>query len=76
LIVRLCEQREGAVGVSCGAAAGVGDVLVAGESVAAGGEVAQGGHHRRSVAGADLGQVLSERDIADPVQRLDPPVPP
>jgi hypothetical protein len=57
------------------AAAGVGDVVVTGQSVAADGEVAQGGHGRGPVVGTDLGQVLAEGDIADPVQRLDPPVP-
>ena len=51
--------------VSGGAAAGVADVGVAGKSVAADGEVAQAGHHRWSAAGAVLGEVLAEGDIAD-----------
>jgi hypothetical protein len=35
----------------------------------------EAGHHCRAVAGADLGQVLAEGHVADPVQCLDPPVP-
>ena len=63
------------LGCRAGATAGRGDVVVAGEPVAADGEVAQGGHDCGAPAGADLGQVFSEGDVADPVQRLDLPVP-
>jgi hypothetical protein len=55
--------------------AGLGDLCGAGQPVAADGEVAQGGHVGGPVAGADLGQVLAEGDVADPVQCLDLPVP-
>ena len=40
------------------------------------GEVAQAGHGSWAVAGAGLGGVLGEGDIADVVQRLDAPVAP
>ena len=57
-------------------AAGGGDVGCAVEPVQADGEVAQGGHHGGTGAGADLGVVLGDDDVADPVQPiLDVPVP-
>ena len=57
-------------------AAGGGDVGGAVESVGADGEVAQGRHDGGAVAGADLGVVFGEDDVADPVQPVfDGPVP-
>ena len=54
---------------------GRGDVGGAGPAVRADDEVAQGGHDRGAVAGADLGEVLGEGDVADLVQPvLDAPV--
>lgn len=44
-----------------------GDVVGAVTAVAADREVAQDGHHGRAVAGSDLGQVLTEGAVADPV---------
>src|SRR4051795_2899008 len=53
-----------------------GDVGGAAEAVQADCEVAQGGHDLRAGSDADLGQVLGEGDVADPVQAvLDLPVP-
>ena len=76
MILQLCEQGEGAVGVPGGTATDASDVALAGEAVAADGEVAQGGHDRGSVGSAGLGQVLFEGDVADAVQLvLDAPVP-
>ena len=40
------------------------------------GKVAQAGHGTRGGAGADLGGILGEGDIAEVVQRLDAPVAP
>ena len=68
MILRLCEQCEGPIWVSSGATAGAGDVAGASQAVTADREVSQGGHDRGPVAGADLGKVLAEGDIADPVQ--------
>ncbi|MGH3586800.1 MAG: hypothetical protein ACRDQ0_10800, partial [Pseudonocardia sp.] len=54
-----------------------GDVRGAGEAVQADRDVPQGGHDLRPGAGLDLGGVLGEGDVADPVQAvLDLPVPP
>jgi hypothetical protein len=62
--------------VAADVTAGGGDVGFPGESVHADGKVAQCGHHGRAGAGADLGVVLGEDDVADPVQPiLDVPVP-
>lgn len=56
--------------------AGGSDVGCAGESVQAGGEIAQSGHLGGTGPGADLGVVLGEDDVSDPVQPvLDGPVP-
>jgi len=57
------------VGVMSG---GLGDVGPAGQAEQADGGVAQGRHHVGRVAGADLGAVLIEGDIADPVQPVRP----
>jgi hypothetical protein len=48
--------------------AGDSDGGVAVEAVTADGEVAQAGHDGRPVSGADLGMVLGEGHVADPVQ--------
>ena len=61
--------------VACGVPQCPGDG-VSGEAQDADGEVAQAGHDMGSVAGAYLGEVFSEGDVADPVQLvLDLPVP-
>ena len=49
-------------------AAGGGDVGGPDESVDADGEVAQGRHDRGAIAGAHLGVIFGEDDVADPVQ--------
>ena len=55
---------------------GGGDVGGAGEAVQADRQVAQGGHDLWAGAGADLGEVFGEGDVADRVQGvLDLPVP-
>jgi hypothetical protein len=62
--------------VAADVAAGGGDVGCAGESVQADGEIAQSAHYGGTGAGADLGMILGEDDVADPVQAvLDAPVP-
>src|SRR4029450_4763268 len=61
-------------GVAGVAAQGGGDVAVAAGTQDADGEVAQAGHGPWGGAGAGLGGVLGEGDIADVVQRLDGPV--
>jgi hypothetical protein len=56
--------------------AAMGDIGGGGDTVQAVHEIAHGGHHCRTGAGAELGVVLGEHDIADPVQAiLDVPVP-
>jgi hypothetical protein len=56
--------------VAADVAAGGGDVGCSGEPVEAEGEVAQGGHDGGAGPGADLGVVLGEDDVADPVQAV------
>jgi len=70
LISPLCDQSDGAGGVSGDVSASGGDVGGAGEAVQTDREVAQGGHDAGSVAGADLGVVFGEGDVADPVQAV------
>src|SRR2546430_417111 len=48
----------------------LGDVAAAGDSQAPDGEVAQAGESVRAVAGSDLGAILVEGNIPDPVQRV------
>src|SRR6266487_5814827 len=69
------KQWQDSGGVAGVAAQRLGDVAVAAGAQDADGEVAQAGHGPGCVAGADLGGVLGEGDIADVVQRLDAPVP-
>ena len=49
---------------------GLGDVGGTGQAEKADGKVAQGGHDAGAVAGADLGAVLVEGDVTDPVQAV------
>ena len=53
---------------------GCGDGGDAGQAQCGDGEVAQRGHDLGCVAGADLGAVLVEEVVADPVQGFDAPV--
>src|SRR5674476_604678 len=54
---------------------GCGDVSGLGQAQDGDREVAQAGHDAGAVAGADLGQVLAERHVADPMESvLDGPV--
>src|SRR5664280_1681572 len=54
---------------------GCGDVNGLGQAQDGDREVAQAGHDAGAVAGADLGQVLAERHVADPMESvLDGPV--
>src|SRR3954468_18826894 len=75
-MLQLSEQVSGSQGGAGGVAAGGGDVGGSGEAVTADREVAQHGHDGGAGAGADLGQVFGEGDVADPVQPvLHVPVP-
>jgi hypothetical protein len=63
-----CEQAERAFGVACGVPEGAGDAGVAGQAQDADDQVPDRGHDVGAGAGAYLGQVLAEGDVADPVQ--------
>jgi hypothetical protein len=58
-------QEQG--GVVFDGADGAGDAVVAGLADEADGEVTQGGQDAGAGAGPDLGGVLAEGDVADPV---------
>jgi hypothetical protein len=70
------QQWQDSGGVAGVAAQRGGDVAVTVPPQDADGEVAQAGHGPGGIAGAGLGGVLGEGDIADVVQRLDAPVTP
>src|SRR5215469_2482388 len=65
------EGGQGPGGVAGVVAAGGGDVAVGAEFPDGGANVAQGGHDPAAVAGAGLGDVFAEGDVADVVEGFD-----